>query len=270
GAMIVAPLMVPIQGTMLSVVIADRNNLARSIGLVVAGAASAVAIGYVVGLSVVNDVVAQTNSQVAGRVSPRLIDLLAALATGMVGSVALARRDISDTLPGVAIAISLVPPLAVVGICVANEAWSSAFGALVLFGTNVMAIVLASLLVFGAARLALPEGSRKVRSRHAVWLLAIVTVVVLASLSAGTLQAIRLYQDQQAVQRAATKWADERADWTLQSVVRKGDRITVTFLGSGDTPEHLDKRNATLAAKLQQQGVRVDVQFVEGSLRRVA
>src|ERR687898_731777 len=59
--------------------------------------------------------VAETNSQVAQRIHPRLIDLLAALATGAVGSVALVRRDISDTLPGVAIAISLVPPLSVVG-----------------------------------------------------------------------------------------------------------------------------------------------------------
>ena len=33
GAMIVAPLMTPIQGTMLAVVIGDRANLARSIGL---------------------------------------------------------------------------------------------------------------------------------------------------------------------------------------------------------------------------------------------
>ena len=48
-------------------------------------------------------------------VHPRLVDLLAALAIGAVGSVAHVRRDISDTLPGVAIAISLVPPLSVVG-----------------------------------------------------------------------------------------------------------------------------------------------------------
>ena len=62
------------------------------------------------------DVVAATNSQVAGRVQPRLIDLLAAVATGVVGAFALVRSDVSDTLPGVAIAISLVPPLAVVGL----------------------------------------------------------------------------------------------------------------------------------------------------------
>src|SRR5215813_6814765 len=69
GAMIVAPLMTPIQGTMLAVVIADRANLARSIGLVVAGAATSIGVGYVVGLMVVNRVVAATDSQVASRVS---------------------------------------------------------------------------------------------------------------------------------------------------------------------------------------------------------
>lgn len=52
----------------------------------------------------------------SSRISPRLIDLVVALATGTVGAYALVRSDISDTLPGVAIAISLVPPLAVTGL----------------------------------------------------------------------------------------------------------------------------------------------------------
>jgi uncharacterized hydrophobic protein (TIGR00271 family) len=116
GAMIVAPLMVPIQGTMLAAVLGDRKDLVRSVGLVIAGAAAAVAIGFVLGTIVPGVVDAQTNAQVAARVDPRLIDLLASLATGAVGSIALVRKDISDTLPGVAIAISLVPPLAVVGL----------------------------------------------------------------------------------------------------------------------------------------------------------
>ena len=105
GAMIVAPLMTPILGTMLAVVLADRTNLTRSHLHVAGGALVAVGIGWLVGVLVVDPVVAETNSQVAQRVHPRLIDLLAALATGAVGSVALVRRDISDTLPGVAIAI---------------------------------------------------------------------------------------------------------------------------------------------------------------------
>ena len=54
----------------------------------------------VLGLFVPYPVIAATSSQVASRISPRLVDLIAALATGAVGSVALARSDISDTLPG--------------------------------------------------------------------------------------------------------------------------------------------------------------------------
>src|SRR5262249_18475836 len=85
-------------------------------------------------------VVAATNGQVAARVTPRLVDLVAALATGAVGSVALTRPDISDTLPGVAIAISLAPPLAVAGLTLQSAAPHQALGALFLFATNVAAI----------------------------------------------------------------------------------------------------------------------------------
>jgi len=123
GAMIVAPLMTPILGTMLSVVLADRMNLTRSLLIVVGGVLTAIAIGWLVGLLVLGDVVAGNNSQVAGRVHPRLVDLGAAIATGAVGSVALIRRYIFDTLPGVAIAISLVPPLSVVGLTSEAGAW---------------------------------------------------------------------------------------------------------------------------------------------------
>ena len=76
-------------------------TLLRSLALVVSGAVAVVALGYLVGLVVPYDVVADTSSQVAGRIQPRLIDLLAALATGVVGSFALARADVSEEEIGV-------------------------------------------------------------------------------------------------------------------------------------------------------------------------
>ena len=69
GAMIVAPLMIPIQGTMLATVLGERANLIRSLGLVVTAAIAAIAIGFGLALLTPNDVVAATNSQVAARVS---------------------------------------------------------------------------------------------------------------------------------------------------------------------------------------------------------
>ena len=140
GAMIVAPLMTPILGIVLAVVLADRANLRRCIVLVVGGAAAVVGIGWLLGLFVPYPVVAATNSQVAARVTPRIVDLVAALATGAVGSVALARSDISDTLPGVAIAISLVPPLAVVGLTLESGAPHQSLAAFLLCAMVVLPV----------------------------------------------------------------------------------------------------------------------------------
>ena len=152
GAMIVAPLMTPILGIVLAVVLTDAKNLRRSVLLVIVGAATVVALAWILGLFVPYPVVAATNSQVAQRITPRIIDLIAALATGAVGSVALARSDISDTLPGVAIAISLVPPLAVVGLTLESGAPHQALGALLLFTTNVAAILASGIVVMALYR----------------------------------------------------------------------------------------------------------------------
>jgi uncharacterized hydrophobic protein (TIGR00271 family) len=116
GAMIVAPLMTPILGMALAVVLAHRWRIVRGVTIVVFGSALVVVLGFLLGLLVPEPVVAADNAQLASRVSPDLVDLVAALATGLVGAFALVRDDISDTLPGVAIAISLVPPLVVVGL----------------------------------------------------------------------------------------------------------------------------------------------------------
>ena len=147
GAMIVAPLMTPILGSALAIVLADRRQVLKNLGLVLAGAAAVIAIGYLVGLIYQLPVDAANNSQVAARVSPRLIDLVAALATGAVGAFALVRSDVSDTLPGVAIAISLVPPLVVVGLTLESGVPDESLGALLLFGTNVAAIIATGTLV---------------------------------------------------------------------------------------------------------------------------
>src|SRR5690349_12969148 len=167
GAMIVAPLMTPILGTALAIVLADRRNVVRSVLMVLAGALLVVVMGYLLGLLSPVPEVAATNEQVAQRVDPHLVDLIAALATGAVGAFALVRSDVSDTLPGVAIAISLVPPLAVVGLTLESGAPGQAAGALLLFVTNVVAILMSGVLVMAAYRVhrAADAGAGEARRR---------------------------------------------------------------------------------------------------------
>jgi uncharacterized hydrophobic protein (TIGR00271 family) len=267
GAMIVAPLMVPILGSVVAVVLGDRDNLVRCAGLVVAGAVAVVAIGYVVGLFVDTPVVAATNSQVAERVTPTLMALVAAVATGAVGSVALARDDISDTLPGVAIAISLVPPLAVVGLTWESGAGDQALGALLLFCANVTAILASGLVVMAIYRVhALssddPSVSRGRRITHRGRLAAAVVVALIAVAVPLGLISVHINDDintEAAVQQAATGWA-ERAGWTVVSVSTQSD--TTRLRVSGPLPE---PATAGLSAALKRSGLsadRVEVELV--------
>ncbi len=268
GAMIVAPMMLPIQGTMLSTVLADHANLIRSMVLMVAGAAVAIGIGYAVGLLTPNAIVAATNPQVAGRVSPDLMDLLAALGTGIVGSIALVRRDISDTLPGVAIAISLVPPLTVVGLTLESGAPDQALGALLLFVTNVVAILGTGMVVMALYRIAQLSAAtvavtgRTVNRRHAVVLISVMAVIVVVPLTYTSITISTSTSRQNTVHSVAGSWATA-AHWQLLGVTTTGSTGgTVTIDVTGPLPA---PSTTALAQQLNAAGVdpsAVHVEFV--------
>lgn len=235
GAMIVAPLMTPILGTALALVLAERRDLLHSMGLVLAGAATVVAIGYLIGALHATDVLAETNSQVAGRVSPKLIDLTAALATGVVGAFALVRSDISDALPGVAIAISLVPPLAVVGLTLESGSPSQASGALLLFATNVAAIIATGtivLLVFRVRHVLAEAGQRVEKlSKRTVAVVVATVAIVAIPLAWGSVIAALEQSVVRKAQPVAEKWAEQEG-WIITEVAFRQGALRIEALGS--------------------------------------
>lgn len=279
GAMIVAPLMTPILGVVLATVMGDRRNLLVSWALVALGTAAAVAIGYLVGLLVTDPVVAATNSQVAQRVAPTLIDLLAALATGVVGSVALVRRDIADTLPGVAIAISLVPPLTVVGLTLESHAWEQSLGALLLFVANVTAMLATGVLVLTAYRIgtaaAAPAGTAGVRNAHSGWgrrsraFITIFATLFIIGIPLALTSARFTNQDQLAssIRSAAQPWADQ-SGWHIDGVNVNNSEATLTLSGTPPRPDTAD-----LVIALTANGVdpsQVTVEFIPADSVRLA
>jgi uncharacterized hydrophobic protein (TIGR00271 family) len=234
GAMIVAPLMTPILGTALAVVLADHRHVVRSTGLVLGGALMVVAISFIFGLVAAPPDQFLSNSQVAGRISPGLIDLIAALATGTVGAFALVRSDISDTLPGVAIAISLVPPLAVVGLLLSVQRFADALSAGLLFGTNVAAIIATGTAVLlgykvrhAARHSGYPVG--RLRGRTLAIVIGLVLIVSLP-LAAGT---ISVAYDQQLAAQArpiAQRWAADNK-WVITDIESRDGVIKIVALG---------------------------------------
>ncbi|MBW1781015.1 MAG: DUF389 domain-containing protein [Deltaproteobacteria bacterium] len=126
GAMLVSPLMTPIFGI--------------SLGLVLAIGVAAILGALPFAQEVTPEMLART--------SPTLLDLLVAALAGTAGCLAMIDERISPVLPGIAMATALVPPLAVSGLCIAFGAFDGAWGAFLLFFANFLAILAISAVLF--------------------------------------------------------------------------------------------------------------------------
>jgi uncharacterized hydrophobic protein (TIGR00271 family) len=165
GAMIVAPLMSPIVGFSFAAIIGANGLLLRSTLSILTGIVFVIAIAFLctnlIGLRVVG-------SEIVARTAPSTLDLMVALCSGAAAAFAHARVGIANSIAGVAIAVALVPPLAVVGIGMAlgddaisaqaialsdfhhqGNGYAMASGAFLLFITNFLGIVAAAILIFG-------------------------------------------------------------------------------------------------------------------------
>ena len=145
GAMIIAPLMGPIIGMAYSVAMGNRKLLRRSSLTLLKGVILTVAASWItasiIGLETVE-------SEILSRTNPTLIDFGIAMAAGLAGAFTQTRRSIADAIPGVAIAVALVPPLSVIGIGLGLAEQEIALGAFLLFSTNLICIVFFGSLVF--------------------------------------------------------------------------------------------------------------------------
>ena len=145
GAMLVAPLMSPIMGFSLGMVLGDVRLIRLSIEAVFKGVALAIVIAVFTGIL---SPFQELTGEIMARTQPTLLDLVVALASGMAGAYALARKEVGAALPGVAIAAALMPPLGVVGLGLSLGEPQVVGGAFLLFVTNIAAISLAGVLVF--------------------------------------------------------------------------------------------------------------------------
>ena len=145
GAMLVAPLMAAIVGLGMGVVMGDLRLLRLAANATLQGMLLAIGVGIVAGWLAIDST---PTAEILSRTQPSLLDLGVALLSGAAGAYALCREDVSASLPGVAIAAALVPPLATAGIGISTGEWRVAGGALLLFFTNLVAIAAASAVIF--------------------------------------------------------------------------------------------------------------------------
>jgi uncharacterized hydrophobic protein (TIGR00271 family) len=238
GAMIIAPLMRPIMATAAALVTGRFDRAIMSALVVAAGVAGVIGLSWLLAAMNFTAVISiATNSQITARISPRLIDLYAALASGAAGAFAMSREDVADSLPGVAISISLVPPLCVVGVALSEGEWWAAWGALLLFLTNFLSILLAGggvLALLGLGAAATKELRADVRRKAFMWI-AIGAVIVAIPLTLTSLRVARESVAELVTRKLAQEWLDQTG-YKVTRVDANGNQVKLIINGSGQVP----------------------------------
>ncbi|MEQ1603415.1 MAG: DUF389 domain-containing protein [Pyrinomonadaceae bacterium] len=171
GAMLISPLMGPILAAGLSLASGDVILGIRSVAKI--ALSCLLAIIFTVLLVLILPFREMT-SEIAARTQPNTLDLVIALFSGAVGSIAVCRdvKGVATSIPGVAIAVALMPPLCVAGYGFGlmltfdtATGWRICSGGGLLFLTNLVAITFTAMLVFLAVKLS----TRQVKERAEEW-----------------------------------------------------------------------------------------------------
>jgi uncharacterized membrane protein len=158
----------------------------------------------------------------------------------------------------VAIAISLVPPLAVVGLTLESGAPHQSLGAILLFVTNVAAILGSGIVVMAVHRVHRIFGAVGSRYGGAIAVIAALLLVVIVPLQINSDRIDKTSVRQSEVQAVAERWANV-AGWSVTGVTATGDQVLIEATGPNPAPGLTLLRNALDAAGLNGLDVRVSL-----------
>ena len=220
GAMIIAPLILPIRGFSFAALEGDRELLKMSAVSLATGTGLAIVCSFLVSWTVG---VPEFGSEILARTQPTLIDLVIAIVAGGISGYAKVRPAIGDAIPGTAIAVALMPPLCVVGIALSQGDWQAAQGAGLLYLTNLIGINLACLGVYVVSGYAKSDEF----SRTLSWGVSGVLIVLLAvplGISFGELNrqarvqstVQKILTDPSMVKRSDIRILQSQVDWTTK------------------------------------------------------
>lgn len=152
ASMLIAPILSPILSLALGIVINDGHLISRSFFTLLKSAGYAIALSAVVTWILWNfasgNLMDELNPEILERVQPSMVYFIIAIIAGVATAFARVKPDLSETLPGTAIAVALVPPLATIGIGVATIQLTVISGALSMFILNAVGIILAAMVMF--------------------------------------------------------------------------------------------------------------------------
>lgn len=149
GSMLIAPLMYPILGVALGLVMMGETTrlLQRALSTLVKSLGAGLGLSVIAAFFFGNETM-YYSAEVLARTEPSHLHLLVAIVAGAAVSYMLARPEWGDALPGVAIAVALVPPLATVGVGIAAGSALIIKGASMVLLLNLFGIIAVAVVVF--------------------------------------------------------------------------------------------------------------------------
>ena len=145
GSMLIAPLLSPILSLSLGVTVADGKLIRRSIQTIF----KSLILG--IGVSAIATLIfgaGKLSESLIISPEPSLLYAAVAVVAGFAATFALVKPKLNETLPGVAIAVALIPPIALIGIGLAKFSWIMMTDALLLFALNIAGIIFAGMITF--------------------------------------------------------------------------------------------------------------------------
>ncbi len=194
GAMLVAPLMLPIRSVAFGVLEGDLILVKTGLKALAVGTGISILLSALVGMS---SGFLTYGSEVASRSSPTLLDLGIAITAGGLSGYAKVQPRLSSTLAGTAIAVALMPPLCVIGLGIAQGNSSLTVGASLLYLTNLLGITLACMVAFFFAGY-----SPFSRARRPLEIVVILTGILVLPLGISLARLVRQQQLEDNVRRA--------------------------------------------------------------------
>jgi len=150
GSMLIAPLMYPILGVSLGLVMMSDNIklLQRALRTLTKSLVVGLGLAILAAFFFAGDIDVHSNAEIMARTVPSHLHLLVALVAGAAVAYTLARPEWGEALPGVAIAVALIPPLATIGIGIAVASATIIKGATMILLLNLFGIVAVAVLIF--------------------------------------------------------------------------------------------------------------------------
>ncbi|MHA1264197.1 MAG: TIGR00341 family protein [Candidatus Helarchaeota archaeon] len=182
GSMVIAPLLGPIVGTSLGTITNDRNILKRSLLTEFIGLALAIVIGLLLGFLFTPTLTSEMNL----RTNATLADFGLGIASGIAAGLCFV-SGVATALVGVAVAASLMPPAANVGLLLSMAQFDGALGSLWILLINFACINFTCTITFFLSGVRSPVQSRRMERlaakttfKHLIYVLVAIALLAMA------------------------------------------------------------------------------------------